>query len=93
MIGSQFGSIAGHGFSFGQRIELRWQARPTISLSLSYDRDVVPSFIGNFVLLNRLHAKTTFTLMGIGDLTLAALAAQLTHEFNDVIHAGDMRFR
>jgi hypothetical protein len=46
------------------RVELRWQARPTVGLSLSYDRDVRPSFIGNFVLINRLHANTTFTLMG-----------------------------
>jgi hypothetical protein len=46
------------------RVELRWQARPTIGLSLSYDRDVLPSFIGNFVVINRLHANTTFTLMG-----------------------------
>ncbi|MBT8470514.1 MAG: hypothetical protein HKN10_18605 [Myxococcales bacterium] len=54
------------------RVELRWQARPTIGLSLSYDRDVRPSFIGNFVLINRLHASTTFTLMGALQLGVKA---------------------
>ena len=54
------------------RVELRWQPRPTIGLSLSYDRDVRPSYIGNFVLLNRLHADTTFTLMGALQLGVKA---------------------
>lgn len=54
------------------RVELRWQARPTIGVSLSYDRDVRPSYIGNFVLLNRLHASTTFTLMGALQLGVKA---------------------
>jgi len=57
------------------RVELRWQARPTIGVSLSYDRDIVPSYIGNFVLLNRLHAKTTFTLIGALQLGLQAWAS------------------
>jgi len=54
------------------KVELRWQARPTVGLSLRYDRDVRPSFIGNFVLLNRLHADATFTLMGALQLGVKA---------------------
>ena len=57
------------------RVELRWQPRPTIGLSLSYDRDIVPSFIGNFVLFNRLNASTTFTLMGALQLGVKAWAS------------------
>ncbi|MGB5267899.1 MAG: hypothetical protein WBN30_15005 [Polyangiales bacterium] len=57
------------------RVELRWQPRPTIGLSLSYDREVVPSYIGNFVLSNRLHANTTFTLMGALQLGVQAWAS------------------
>ncbi len=57
------------------RVELRWQARPTVGLSINYDRDVVPSYIGNFVLLNRLHAKATFSLMGALQLGVQAWAS------------------
>ena len=57
------------------RVDLRWQARPTIGLSLGYDRDVRPSYIGNFVLVNRLHAETTFTLMGALQLGVKAWAS------------------
>lgn len=57
------------------RVELRWQARPTIGVSLRYDRDIRPSFIGNFVLFNRIHADTTFTLMGALQLGIKAWAS------------------
>lgn len=46
------------------RVELRWRPRPTITLSAGYDRDVQPSFIGNFTELNRLFADASFTLAG-----------------------------
>ncbi|MFW2389817.1 MAG: hypothetical protein ACN4G0_15870, partial [Polyangiales bacterium] len=46
------------------RVDLRWQALPSIFLGLGYLRDVRPSFIGNFVLINRLHATARFVLLG-----------------------------
>ena len=54
------------------RVELRWQARPTIGVSLRYDRNVRPSYIGNFVRINRLHASSTFMLMGALQLGVQA---------------------
>ncbi len=54
------------------RVDLRWQPRPTISLSTGYDRDVLPSFIGNYVLINRIHADTAFTLAGALQLGIQA---------------------
>ena len=46
------------------RVETRWQPRSTIGLTAGYERDIRPSFIGNFVTINRLHANTQFTLAG-----------------------------
>ena len=46
------------------RAEARWRPRPTIVLIAGYDRDVRPSFIGNFTTVNRLYANTRFTLAG-----------------------------
>jgi hypothetical protein len=46
------------------RVDLRWRPRPTISLTTGYYRDVRPSFIGNYTLVNRLHANAQFTLGG-----------------------------
>ena len=46
------------------RVEARWTPRPTISLEGGYNRDVLPSFIGNFTLINRLHVNATFTAAG-----------------------------
>ena len=54
------------------RVDLHWQPRPTITLTTGYDRDVRPSFIGNFVLINRLHADTAFTLAGALQLGIRA---------------------
>ena len=49
-------------------VDLRWQARPQIFLALGYVRDVRPSFIGNFVLINRLQATSRFVLLGALEL-------------------------
>lgn len=46
------------------RVEARWTPRPTISLDGGYKRDIRPSFIGNFTLINRLYVNATFTTMG-----------------------------
>jgi hypothetical protein len=46
------------------RIDTRWRPRPTVSLIAGYDRDVRPSFIGNFTTVNRLYANARFTLDG-----------------------------
>jgi hypothetical protein len=46
------------------RADLTWQPRSTIELSTGYNRDVRPSFIGNFTTINRLHADAKFTLAG-----------------------------
>ena len=46
------------------RVEARWTPRPTISLDGGYTRDIRPSFIGNFTVINRLHVNTTFTAVG-----------------------------
>ena len=46
------------------RVDTRWQPRPTIGLTAGYERDIRPSFIGNFVTVNRLHANARFTLAG-----------------------------
>jgi hypothetical protein len=54
------------------RLDTRWQPRPTISLTAGYDRDIRPSFIGNFTTMNRLHANAGFTLSGALQLGLTA---------------------
>ena len=46
------------------RVEARWQPRPTISVGGGYDRDYMPSFIGNFTEMNRLFLDTGFVLSG-----------------------------
>ena len=43
------------------RVDTRWRPRPTIGLTAGYLRDIRPSFIGNFVTINRLHATAQFT--------------------------------
>jgi len=52
------------------RVDLSWRPRPTVSLATGYDRNVRPSFIGNYATMNRLHATSRFTLAGA--LTLGA---------------------
>ena len=54
------------------RLDARWRPRPTISLTAGYDRDIRPSFIGNFTTTNRLHANAGFTLSGALQLGLTA---------------------
>ena len=54
------------------RVDLRWQPRPTIALSLGYIRNVRPSFIGNYVVVNQLSADARFTLLGALDLGIKA---------------------
>ena len=57
------------------RVGLRWRPRPTISVGAGYDRDVLPSFIGNFVVINRIHADTVFTIAGALQLGIKAWAS------------------
>ena len=52
------------------RVSTNWSARPTITLTAGYDRDFIPSFIGNFALINRLHADAKFVLAGAFELGL-----------------------
>jgi hypothetical protein len=52
------------------RLDTRWRPRPTVSLTAGYDRDIRPSFIGNFTTMNRLYADAGFTLAGALQLGL-----------------------
>jgi len=52
------------------RVDASWQPRPTVSFSAGYDRDVRPSYIGNFALFNRLHANLRFIVSGALQLGL-----------------------
>jgi hypothetical protein len=54
------------------RVDARWRPRPTISLTAGYDRNIRPSFIGNFTTMNRLYANAGFTLAGALQLGLDA---------------------
>ncbi|MBW2586949.1 MAG: hypothetical protein JRD92_08400 [Deltaproteobacteria bacterium] len=54
------------------RLDTRWRPRPTITLTAGYDRDIRPSFIGNFTTMNRLYANANFTLAGALQLGLRA---------------------
>jgi hypothetical protein len=45
-------------------VEVRWRPRPTINFVAGYDYDIRPSFIGNFTRINRLFARTQFTIGG-----------------------------
>jgi hypothetical protein len=42
------------------RVEARWRPRPTVMVVGGYDRDYIPSYIGNFTLMNRLYTETRF---------------------------------
>lgn len=57
------------------RVEGRWRPRPTITLSGGYERDYVPSFIGNFYLMNRLYLNTSFIVAGALELGVKAWVA------------------
>jgi hypothetical protein len=50
------------------RAEARWRPRPTITLTGGYDRDYLPSYIGNFFLTNRLYLQTAFIVAGALEL-------------------------
>jgi len=54
------------------RLDTRWRPRPTVSLVAGYDRNILPSFIGNFTTMNRLYANAEFTLSGALQLGLKA---------------------
>ncbi|KPK15296.1 MAG: hypothetical protein AMJ62_09625 [Myxococcales bacterium SG8_38] len=54
------------------RVEARWRPRPTVTLTGGYDRDYVPSFIGNFTLMNRLYLETRFIVSGALELGVKA---------------------
>ncbi len=54
------------------RVDVRWRPRPTISFVAGYDRDFIPSFIGNFTQVNRLFADTNFVLAGALQLGIKA---------------------
>ena len=46
------------------RVALAWSPRGTITLDGGYDRNVLPSFIGNFTVVNRLSLNATFVAAG-----------------------------
>jgi len=46
------------------RVEARWTPRGSISIDGGYERDVLPSFIGNFTVINRLFLNATFVAAG-----------------------------
>jgi hypothetical protein len=52
------------------RVDTRWRPRPTISFKAGYDRNIRPSFIGNFTTMNRLYANAGFVLSGALQLGL-----------------------
>jgi hypothetical protein len=52
------------------RLDTRWRPRPTVSLTAGFDRNIRPSFIGNFTTMNRLYADAGFTLAGALQLGL-----------------------
>jgi hypothetical protein len=54
------------------RVETRWRPRPTVTLTAGYDRDILPSYIGNFTTMNRLYANTRFVLAGALELGVSA---------------------
>ncbi len=54
------------------RIDTRWRPRPTIGFNAGYDRDIRPSFIGNFTIVNRIHTSAQFTLDGALQLGVKA---------------------
>jgi len=54
------------------RADLRWRPRSTILVTTGYDRNVIPSFIGNFTTINRLHASARFVLGGALELGMKA---------------------
>lgn len=58
------------------RIDTRWQPRPTVALIAGYERDVRPSFIGNFATINRLYANALFTVGGALQLGIRAWASR-----------------
>ncbi len=47
------------------RAEIRWKPRPTISVDGGYDRNVNPSYIGNFTVVNRLFFNTKVAIAGV----------------------------
>jgi len=50
------------------RVEARWRPRPTVTLTGGFNRDFVPSFIGNFTSMNRLYLETSFIVSGALEL-------------------------
>jgi hypothetical protein len=64
-LASDFDGVIAH-------VDARWRPRPTISLMAGYNRDIRPSFIGNFTTTNRLYAEAGFTLAGALRLGLDA---------------------
>jgi hypothetical protein len=54
------------------RVEANWRPRPTIAVIGGYERDFIPSFIGNFTEFNRLHLSTRFVLSGALQLGVRA---------------------
>ncbi len=54
------------------RLEARWNARPTIRFTAGFERAFRPSFIGNYVQLNRLEADTRFIVSGALQLGIRA---------------------
>lgn len=54
------------------RVSAQWTPRPTISVDGGYIRDVLPSYIGNFTVINRLQANAKFTASGVLSIGIGA---------------------
>ncbi|MGB8224428.1 MAG: hypothetical protein WCF10_17685 [Polyangiales bacterium] len=54
------------------RVDLSWRPRATIVFTTGFDRNVHPSFIGNYTTINRLRANARFTLAGALDVGMNA---------------------
>lgn len=51
--------------AFIAQVEARWKPQETISWSLGYDRETMPSFQGNFLLMNRVKTAAQMLLGGV----------------------------
>ncbi len=54
------------------RANLSWRPRATIVFTTAFDRNVRPSYIGNYTTINRLRASARFTIAGALDLGVSA---------------------
>ncbi len=69
--------------SFVAQAELRWRIAPDIGLSFGYDRDVFPSFVGNYYTQDRGHAEFQMLIGGAFLLGIDASVAYL--DFGQIV--------